>query len=262
MDTHFVSSTDGMRLAYDLSGSGPALILLHGGGGSRQEWHEAGYVTRLQDQYTVITLDLRGHGESGQPTDPADYAINQMQQDILAVADACGVERFAMWAMSHGGRVGRYLAAKPGRLTSMILISTLLGPGATVEVRQEVLDFCAFWPPILQAQQDGILDLTSLSAYDQDFLQTFNVPAMLGWGRAMLDWPSFEPKDFRCPTLWLIGSEDRRAVASFREYEASLEGTLVQARLLEGLGHEQVFDEIDQVLPILLEFTRARADQP
>ena len=49
MDTYYAVSADGKQVAYDLSGAGPALILLHGGGGRRQEWHEAGYVTRLRD---------------------------------------------------------------------------------------------------------------------------------------------------------------------------------------------------------------------
>jgi len=60
----------------------------------RQEWHAAGYVRRLQDNFIVIPVNLRGHGESGLPTDPADYTTDKMGQDILAVADACGVERF------------------------------------------------------------------------------------------------------------------------------------------------------------------------
>lgn len=137
-------------------------------------------------------------------------------------------------------------------------MSAQLGPGTPGEMRQEVIDFCSHWPPILQAQHEGTLDLASLSLHDQEFLRTFNVPVMLGWGRAMLDWPVVEPADFRCPTLWLVGSEDRGAMASFREFEASLKGTLVQPRILEELSHEQVFDEIDQVLPIMLEFTQAQ----
>ena len=76
-------------------------MLLHGEGGMRQEWREAGYVERLRDNFTVITLDLRGHGESGLPTEPADYRIEKMGQDILAVADAWGVDRF-----TGGGRGG------------------------------------------------------------------------------------------------------------------------------------------------------------
>jgi pimeloyl-ACP methyl ester carboxylesterase len=48
MNTLFATSPDGVRVAYDRSGTGPAIVMLHGGGSSRQEWHEAGYVRRLQ----------------------------------------------------------------------------------------------------------------------------------------------------------------------------------------------------------------------
>ena len=70
LKTNFANSPDGNRVAYDRSGAGPAAILLHGGGSTRQEWHEAGYVKRLRDTFTVITMDLCGHGETGLPTDP------------------------------------------------------------------------------------------------------------------------------------------------------------------------------------------------
>jgi hypothetical protein len=76
----------------------------------------------------------------------------------------------------------------------------------------------------------------------------------------MLDWPAVEPADFRCPTLWLIGSQDPYAMATYKEYEASLAGSQVQVQLLQGLNHEQVFDQIDQVLPILLAFTQKQSD--
>ena len=88
---------DGTRVAYDRCGTGPAIVLLHGGGSTRQEWHEAGYVKRLRDNFTVITVDLRGHGESGHPTHPADYTQDKMMQDILAVVDSCRIEYFIVW---------------------------------------------------------------------------------------------------------------------------------------------------------------------
>jgi pimeloyl-ACP methyl ester carboxylesterase len=261
MVTHFVTSPDGKQIAYDLSGTGPAIILLHGGGGSRKEWHEAGYVSWLQDRFTVVALDLRGHGESSLPVEPADYSIDKLRRDILEVADDCGVERFSLWAMSHGGRIARYLATSSARVNSIVLMSTLLGPGASGELRQEVVDFCAHWPPILEGQRNGSLDLASLSRHDQEFMHAFNIPAMLGWGRAMLDWPAVEPAEFLCPALWLVGSEDRRAMDSFKEFEASLAGSLVKAQILEGLSHDQVFDEINRVFPIMLEFTLAQLDR-
>jgi pimeloyl-ACP methyl ester carboxylesterase len=231
--------------------------LLHGGGGNRQEWHEAGYVRRLQDNCTVIAVDLRGHGESGLPTDPADYTVEKITQDILAAADSCRVKRFVLWGMSYGGKVGRYLAVQSERVTKLVLMGTPLGLGVTGERRQEAIDFCKHWPPIVQAQRDGVLDLSSLSQRDQEFLNGFNVAAMLGWVRAMLDWGAVEPIDFRCPTLWLVGSEDRHAMAGVKEYEEALKGSRVQVCILEGLTHEQVFDEIDHVLPMMLAFTKA-----
>jgi pimeloyl-ACP methyl ester carboxylesterase len=256
MSTVYATSPDGTRVAYDRSGSGPAIVLLHGGGGTRQDWTEAGYVGRLRDNFTVITLDLRGHGQSGLPTEPAAYAIHKMGQDILAVADACRLDRFSMWGMSYGGKVGRYLADGSERVDRLILMGTPLGLGVSGQRRQEAIDFCAHWPPIVQAQREGTLDLDALSPDDQDLLCCLNVPVMLGWVRAMLDWPAVEPADFRCPTLWLVGSEDPHAVASLREYEESLEGSRVQVHVVEGLGHDQVFDEIDRVLPTMVAFTR------
>ena len=96
MRTSYAISSDGIQVAYDRCGSGQAILLVHGGGGSRLDWHQAGYVERLQEDFTVITLDLRGHGESGSPRDPKDYTPEKMGQDILTVADMCNFERFCI----------------------------------------------------------------------------------------------------------------------------------------------------------------------
>ena len=256
MDTQFAISADGTPVACDCNGTGPVLLLLHGGGGRRQEWHEAGYVARLRDEFTVVTLDLRGHGQSGQPSDPAAYAIDKMQQDILAVADACGAGRFALWGMSYGGKVGRYLAVHSRRVSKAVLMGTPLGPGVTGQRRQEALDFCAHWPPILQAHDQDTLELEALSEADRHLWQQFDVAVMLGWVRAMLDWPAVEPADFACPVLWLVGSEDRHAMDSIREYERALPGSRVQVEIVAGLDHEQLFDEVDRVLEAMVAFTR------
>ena len=257
MTTLFANSPDGTRIAYEQSGAGPALMLLHGGGHSRQVWHEVNYVERLQSHFTVIAPDLRGHGESGSPTDPADYTADKMVQDILAVADACGVERFAIWGFSFGGKVGRYVAARSERVARIALMGTPLGQGTSNEFRQFFEDFCAHWPPIIQAQAEGTLDLDSLSQDDRELLERSNVPAMMAWGRAMLNWPAVQPADFRCPVLWLVGSEDRFAMITVREYEPALPGSSVQLHIVDGLNHGQVFDEINTVFPTLLAFTQA-----
>lgn len=256
MNTQIATSPDGMRIAYNVHGAGPVIVLLHGGGGSSQDWHEADYVERLRHRFTVIAPDLRGHGESAAPTDPSDYAIEKQVWDILAVADACGVELFTIWGMSYGGKVGRYVPVYSERVEKLVLMGTPLGPGVVGERRRQAIDFGRHWSPIVQAQQDGTLHIDALSEMDRDMLQRLNVPAMLGWVKAMLEWPSVEPADFHCPTLWLMGSEDPHAIESIQEYRESLKRSRVVARILEGLDHEEIFYEIDRVLPILMAFTQ------
>lgn len=204
-----------------------------------------------------LGLPLRGNGESDKPTAPAAYTTDKMEEDILAVADACGAERFVMWAMSLGGKISRYLAARSERVEKYVLIGTPLGPGVVGDQRQMAVDFLAHWTPIMQAQSEGTLHPETLSLQDRDLMQRLDVPSMLGWVRAMLDWPSVEPAYFRCPTLWLMGSENRHAIDSLHTYEQAIEGSLVQVQVVEGLNHDTAFDEIGRVYPIILAFTRS-----
>lgn len=81
-------------------------------------------------------------------------------------------------------KVSRYLAVQSERVAKFIMMGTPLGLGVSGERRQEAIDFCARWSPVVQAQRDGTLDLDSLSQNDREFLRHFNVPVMLGWVRA------------------------------------------------------------------------------
>jgi pimeloyl-ACP methyl ester carboxylesterase len=257
MNTLFITSVDGTQIAYNVTGQGPALILLHGGRQNRQNWHELGYVERLKDDFKVITIDIRGNGESDKPVDPADYTTDKMSQDILAVAAACGAEQFTIWGFSYGGNIGRYLAAQSNRVAKMIIMGIPFGLGASGEFRHFIEQFRAYWSPILQAQREGTLDIESLDADERHELQHGNIPLALAWLSAMLDWSAIEPADLRCPTLWLIGSENKNTLANLKEYEASLQGTQVQVQVVEGLTHNQELTEVDRVLPIMVAFTQS-----
>jgi pimeloyl-ACP methyl ester carboxylesterase len=255
INTLFAISPDGARIAYERIGTGLPLVLLHGGGNNRHMWYEAGYVERLQNHFTVIIPDLRGHGESDSPTDPSDYTTDKMVQDILAVVGTCGFESFMIWGFSFGGKVGRYVAVHSERVTKIVLMGTPLGAFISNEFRQYMAEFCAHWTPILQA--DKVLDASSLSKDDREFLENNNVAAMMAWGQAMLKWTAIEPGDFHCPVLWLVGSEDQVTMVTVRQYKQLLPDSKVQLHIVDGLDHGQVFSEIDRVLDPMLSFSQA-----
>ena len=77
----------------------------------------------LLPHFRVLRYDTRGHGASS--ATPGDYSIAELGQDVLAIADACGVERFAFCGLSLGGMIGQWLAAHaPERLTHLVLANT------------------------------------------------------------------------------------------------------------------------------------------
>lgn len=255
MSTHFATSNDGTRIAYDRTGIGPAILLLHGGWRTRQDWHEYGYVKRLQEQCTVVAIDIRGNGESDKPITPAAYTIANHCEDVLAVADACGLEQFALWGFSYGGNIGRFLAVRSHRVTKLIIMGIPFGLAASGGFREFIEKHSAHWQPIVEAQRAGTLDSTTLSEDDQQDLRELDIPVDLAWLGAMLDWGAVEPADLRCPTLWLVGSANEFTMTDVHARRDSLANSSVQVAILEGLDHSGELTEIDKSLSVMVAFT-------
>ena len=255
--TRFATSKDGARIAYDVTGSGPAIMLLHGGGQTRHVWHAAGYVERLTSEFTVITVDFRGNGESDKPVSSDAYAIDRLTDDLLAVADAAGAARFIVWGFSYGANIGRYLATRSSRVAAMVYIGIPFGAAADGQFRDMIVGMRDKWTPIIAADRAGKLDLQSLSDADRAAWQRGAVPVTIAWLSAMLAYPPIEPADMRVPTLWVVGTNNQGAMASTRQYKDKLAGTQVTLFLVDGLNHPQEMEVIDKVFPKELAFSRA-----
>jgi pimeloyl-ACP methyl ester carboxylesterase len=74
---------DGVRIYYETEGSGPPLLLHAGLSMSLNDWRDFGYVNALRDDYRLILLDPRGHGQSDKPHDPIAYAYNLLVGDVV-----------------------------------------------------------------------------------------------------------------------------------------------------------------------------------
>ncbi len=89
---------NGARLWYDEAGSGPALLLLHGGLGDSGLWEPV--VPLLAERFRVIRTDLRFFGRSTGPNAPWSWP-----DDVVGVLDALEVERAGLVGLSLGGRI-------------------------------------------------------------------------------------------------------------------------------------------------------------
>ena len=150
------SPIDGTRLRYDASGSGPVLVLLHGSVLSRAIWRGLGYLELLTAQRTVVRMDIRGHGSSGAPHDPAVYTQDVLVADLLAVLDAVGADQADLMGYSLGARIAVTAAVRhPQRVRNVVslggspadqrgAIETVFFPGVIEVLRQEgMAGFCA-----------------------------------------------------------------------------------------------------------------------
>ena len=102
----FVEGTGGARLAVHRMGAGRPVLLLHGLFSSALvNWIKFGHAARLADAgFEAIMPDLRAHGQSDAPHDPAAYPADVLVQDALAVAEALKLDDFDLCGFSLGSR--------------------------------------------------------------------------------------------------------------------------------------------------------------
>lgn len=99
----------------------PALILLNSIGTDMDLWDDV--LPHLRDRFAVLRIDARGHGAS--LAQPGDFSLAMLAEDVLAVADAAGFDRFSVAGVSLGGMIGMELALRaPGRVEKLLPICT------------------------------------------------------------------------------------------------------------------------------------------
>lgn len=115
---------------YWLSGQGSPLVLVHGLGGNLAGWHLT-IVPELQQEYRLLTYDLRGHGRSDAP--PAGYSTGDMVHDLRGILDALDIEKAALIGHSWGADIVLHFALlNPTRVSELVVVEgALLAPLAS-----------------------------------------------------------------------------------------------------------------------------------
>ena len=119
-DTQF-AEVNGQRIAYQVQGDGPPVLLLHGFPQTRAMWD--GLCARLAQRYTCVTADLRGYGASSKPEGVENYRFREMAADQMALMTHLGFETFHLVGHDRGARTAHRAALDhPARLRSLTLM--------------------------------------------------------------------------------------------------------------------------------------------
>ena len=107
--------------AWEVHGSGPPVVLIHGFGLKRAMWQWQ--LPALAPHFSVLIYDLLGHGESAPPDGTPGLAMFSAQ--LLRLMDRCGIERAAIMGFSLGGMIARRFALdRPDRLSVLAILNS------------------------------------------------------------------------------------------------------------------------------------------
>ena len=114
--------SDGVRIRYIVRGAGPPVVLVHGFMVNTElNWVGPGILDALAADHRVIALDLRGHGASDKPHDPAAYGT-AFVDDVVRLLDHLEIERAHVVGYSMGAAITlKLVSAHPDRVASAVL---------------------------------------------------------------------------------------------------------------------------------------------
>jgi pimeloyl-ACP methyl ester carboxylesterase len=109
---------------YSIQGSGPALFLTHGIGAAKNAWRFL--LPELSKYFTVVTYDLRGHGNS--PVTNKNFTLDDLVLDLEKIREKTKIDKAHFAGHSLGGMIAPAYAIKfPNRVLSVGLLSTVAG---------------------------------------------------------------------------------------------------------------------------------------
>ncbi|MGR8947306.1 MAG: alpha/beta fold hydrolase [Gammaproteobacteria bacterium] len=236
------ANVNGTSLYYELSGSGPTVVLIHGFSIDTRMWDEQ--MDGLTSRYQVLRYDMRGFGRSSLPDEkPYDPCV-----DLLELLNHLKLDKVSLVGLSLGGWVATdFTIANPDKVNVLVVADTALMGYEWQEGRPSTL-------PVEVAQSKGIEAAKQFWLASPLFEAARRHPRVLrhlgemvddysGWHwihenpQILADEPTiYALKDIRCPTLVLVGEHD---TFDFQRIAEILEEQIRNARrvVIKDAGH-------------------------
>lgn len=230
----------------------PTVVFLHGFTGTSSTWDEI--ATLLKARFSVVAVDLTGHGNTTMPINPKRYSMAEQVEDLEALCIEMNLSTFVLVGYSMGGRIAlAYAYQYPNRVATLIVESA--SPGLkTAQERQErqqadarlakriqeegIAAFVAFWEdiPLFASQKKMPLEKQEKVRKERLMQHPDGLAnSLLGIGTGSQ--PSYWDKlsSLQVPILLITGEIDEKFVFIAREMSEML--PLVTHQVIKDVGH-------------------------
>jgi pimeloyl-ACP methyl ester carboxylesterase len=254
-----VASKDGTEVAVECAGSGPTLLLVHGGVGDRTRWTPM--LPLLSTRFAACAMDRRGHGESGD-ADAGHYSLLKEAEDVAAVVESRPGQVFVL-GHSYGGVAALEATLLTGRIDKLVLYEPPVQEPVDLGVIDRIERLIAeekredaavtFWREVALFPASEIEAMRSRPSWNRLVASIDEHPRQM---RALAAY-RFEParmKSMTVPTLLLLG--EKTASPHIRKAIDSLRATLPVSELvvLRGQQHNAMDSDRPQLAEAVAQF--------
>lgn len=257
-----ITSADGTSIAFERTGSGPPLVLVHGAALDRTFWEFSGVRRALTEHFTVYAVDRRGYGESG---DADTYDLDREIEDVAAVVDLIDGP-VTLLAHSYGALCALEAALQTDNLRALVLYE----PAFTLDEGNPFIEALSKKiRPMLEAGENEQAIVFQLRAAGMPEAHIDAARSAPGWQelvdaahvllprehRVMIDY-AFDPApfaDITTPTLLLVGGETPDLPKASAE---AVDDAFPNSRIatIDGAGHFAMLTAQDRFIDEVLSF--------
>lgn len=247
-------SLDGVEISFNVQGKGkPAIILIHGWTNNKTIWDDQ--VAYFLEKYKIVTIDLAGHGESGDKRE--NWTMSAFGNDVVAVINELKLKEVILVGFSMGGPIVIEATKKISeKVKGIILVDTL----KDIEQKRQMDMVDTMYEGLLQMINNPAPDMFKGSYFNRNIevnferaLTMYDTVSTVGWKESLMGifhWYNEESttslKKINSPIIAINSDQSPTNSEALKQYIPSF-----KAKIMENTGHVVMWDAPDEFNQLL-----------